>query len=236
MDTTATVNSLPFDDRFDAARRLARVLTHHAGSHALVLAIPRGAVPMARTIADALRAELDVVLVRKLRAPGQPELALGAIDEAGRVTLTPGLESLADERWMREEVARQREEIVARRSRLPCRDTPLAQRVKGRCAIVVDDGLATGATMVAALDWVRAQGPLWLVCAVPVAAQDSLRWAAGHADETVCPWPRAVFGAVSQYYRHFTQVSDQEVVTVLSGPSSSKRPRASVPGESISKG
>ncbi|MGB7542546.1 MAG: phosphoribosyltransferase family protein [Burkholderiales bacterium] len=205
-----------FNDRIDAAGRLARELTKYRGCHALVLAIPRGAVAMGRTLADELDGDLDVVLVRKLRAPFQPELAVGAIDESGWAYVADfATEVGADARYLEAEKRLQLETLRQRRAmytpgRPPCDPG-------GRTVIVVDDGLATGATMIAALHAVRARAPAKLVCAVPVAASESLRKVGPYADEVVCLDAPHDFHAVSQFYREFPQVDDTEVVELLAG-------------------
>lgn len=209
--------SLPFQDRDDAARQLAAALVHHRGNHPVVLAIPRGAVPMGRLVADALDGELDVVLVRKLGAPYDPEFAIGAVDESGAVTRS-GHAALAgaSEGYVQREAESQLALIRERRARY--RPGQPAIPLGGRTVIVLDDGLATGATMLAALKAVRAHGPSWLVCAVPVAAADSLAQVAPFADEVVClakPWP---FMAVGQHYRDFAGVTDAQVVELLARP------------------
>lgn len=208
------MTALPFEDRDDAARQLARALAHHRGTRPVVLAIPRGAVPMGRIVADALDGELDVVLVRKLGAPLNPEFAIGAVDEYGTITRS-GHAALAgaSEGYVQREAQRQLELIRQRRAHY--RPGQPAIPLAGRTVIVLDDGLATGATMLAALKAVRVQGPDWLVCAVPVAAQDSLAEVAPFADEVVClarPWP---FLAVGQHYRVFDGISDAQVAEVL---------------------
>ena len=203
-----------FRDRTDAANRLARELARYRGRNPLVLAIPRGAVPMGRVLADALHGELDVVLVRKLRAPLQAELAVGAIDETGWTYVADyGAGVGADERYLAREQRVQRETLQQRRAAYSPLRAPLDPR--GRIAIVVDDGLATGATMIAALHAVRARQPSRLVCAVPVAAPDSLRRVESDADEVVCLQAPAEFEAVGQFYREFPQVEDDEVVRCL---------------------
>lgn len=203
-----------FDDRQDAARQLARCLQGYAGQRPVVLAIPRGAVAMAAGMAQALGGEFDVVLVRKLRAPWQPELAVGAVDESGWVYLPDdghrqGLtdEDLASERRAQLAVLRER-----RRRYGPLRPgLQLADRV----VIVVDDGMATGATMMAALHAVRQSGPSRLVCAVPVASPEAVRRVAACADEVVCLRQPAGFEAVGHHYRDFSQVTDEEVMRLL---------------------
>ena len=203
-----------FADRIDAARQLATALKQYRGRNPLVLAIPRGAVGMAAVIAEALGGELDVVLVRKLRAPGNPELAVGAVDESGWIYVTSHAASVgADAAHIEREKRTQLETLRARRVRYTPARPPLDPA--GRIAIVVDDGLATGASMIAALHAVRAKSPRELVCAVPVAAPESLERVRPYADKLVCLAAPAEFYAVGQFYREFPQVEDDEVVRML---------------------
>ncbi len=203
-----------FRNREDAARQLAQALSAWNGHNPLVLAIPRGAVPMGRLIADALHGELDVVLVRKIGAPYQPELALGAIDEAGDVHWASAqADRSVDPRWLEREKQAQLDLIRARRERYR-RGRP-AIDAADRVAIVVDDGLATGSTMIAALHATRARKPARLICAVPVAAPDSLARVRPYADEVVCLHAPEWFRAVSQFFSEFPQVDDDEVERLL---------------------
>lgn len=205
-----------FEDRTDAARQLVAALARYRGKNPLVLAIPRGAVPMGRLIADALGGELDVVLVRKLGAPGNPEFAVGAVDEAGWEYIADyAAEMGASKTYLAEEADAQLATMRARRATYTPARAPIDPA--GRIVIVVDDGLATGATMMAALHSVRARGPKRLVCAVPVAAPESLKKVRPHADEVVCLDTPAAFHAVGQFYRTFGQVEDREVVAALAG-------------------
>ena len=203
-----------FRDRADAAKQLAAALSAYRGKHPLVLAIPRGAVPMGRILADELRGELDVVLVRKLRAPHSPEFAVGAIEESGWAHIADYASGAgADEAYLRGEKETQLDALRARRKLYTPARAPLDPA--GRTVIVVDDGLATGETMIAALHAVRSKKPARLVCAVPVAAPDSLHRVADYADEVVCLHAPADFYAVGQFYASFPQVEDEEVVALL---------------------
>lgn len=205
-----------FQDREDAARQLADRLSAYRGQNPLVLAIPRGAVPMGKLIAERLGGEFDVVLVRKLRAPWQPELAIGAVDESGWSTLAPyAAEVGADQDYIAEEKHRQLDTLRSRRVQY----SPLRRPIDpaGRTVIVVDDGLATGATMTAALHGLRQRHPLKLVCAVPVSSPEALENIRPMADEVVCLHAPDAFGSVGQWYRHFPQVEDEQVIALLRG-------------------
>jgi predicted phosphoribosyltransferase len=206
-----------FNDRMDAGRQLATALARYRGARPLILAIPRGAVPMGRVIADALEGQLDVVLVRKLGVPGNPEYALGSVDEQGWTYIADyARDTGATPAYLEREIAEQLATMRARRALYTPHRAPADPA--GRIVIVVDDGLATGATMVAALHSVRSHAPARLVCAVPVAAPGSLELVRPDADEVVCLDTPADFYAVGQFYREFDQVSDDEVVACLAVP------------------
>lgn len=205
----------PFADRREAGRLLAVELERHRAARPVVLGIPRGGVVVAAEIADHLGAELDIVLSRKIGAPGNPELAIGAIAEDGRLFLDEHISARlgVSREYVAREQARQLEEIARRvalfravRPRVPLR---------GRTVIVADDGLATGATMQAALWAAHRDRPGSTVAAVPVGAVDTVERIAASADELVCLRAPEDFGAVGRFYRRFEQVEDEEVLAIL---------------------
>lgn len=203
-----------FKDRLDAARQLSKALKKYEGQNPLILAIPRGAVPMGAWIADVLHGQMDVVLVRKLRAPLQPEVAIGAVDETGLAYLSPYAATLGiDPQYVKDEIKLQMKTLKARRRQYSQIRAPIP--VQGRVVIVVDDGLATGATMMSALKAVRQHHPQRLVCAIPVASPDALAQIKPLADETVCLHAPEDFMAVAQFYQQFPQVDDAQVMASL---------------------
>ena len=208
---------MSFVDRSDAGHRLAEALAEYRGRGAVVLALPRGGVPVAREVAAALGAPLDLILVRKIGVPMQPELAMGAVvDGSHPLTVRNedviGLAGISEAEFAAirnrelEEIRRRRAKYVGNR---PHPD------LAGRIAIVVDDGIATGATMRAALQAARSQGPRKLIVAVPVGPASTIAELRAEADEVVCLDVRTAFDSIGLYYADFTQVSDEEVTSIL---------------------
>lgn len=220
-----------FKDRAEAGRRLAADLASYAGRPDLVvLALPRGGVPVGYEVARALRAPLDVFVVRKLGVPGRPELAMGAIASGGvRVLNRSVIETLGIPPAAVEAVAEREHRELERRERIYRRDGPPLD-VRGRCAILVDDGLATGATMRAAAAALRELGPARTVVAVPVAARETCEALRRHVDEIVCAETPEPFLAVGRWYEDFAETTDDEVralleqAAALTSPSSPTRP------------
>jgi putative phosphoribosyl transferase len=210
-------DSVPFIDRSDAGRRLAHALVEYKNQQPVVLALPRGGVPVAAEIAIALQAPLDLILVRKLGVPIQPELAMGAVVDGGSPLVVrnddviriacieePEFEGVCNRELS--EIERRRQRYLGARQRVD---------VAGRTAIVVDDGIATGATMRAALRATRQRNPAKLVLAVPVAPTDAIAAMRQEADDVVCLEDYEAFGAIGLYYSDFRQLSDDEVVETL---------------------
>ncbi len=208
---------MAFKDRSEAGRRLARALGKYRDQNPVVLALPRGGVPVAAEVAAVLKAPLDLILVRKVGVPFEPELAMGAVVDGDTplvvrnedVIVLAGISetefSAACERELAE-IERRRRLYVGHRGRA---------EVAGRTAIVIDDGIATGATTRAALRATRVRNPQRLVLAVPVGPTDNLAELRGEADDIICLEEHEIFGAIGAYYGSFTQVSDQEVIALL---------------------
>jgi putative phosphoribosyl transferase len=205
-----------FRDRFDAGRVLASQLTRYRNRReVVVLALPRGGVPVASEVAQALNAPLDVFVVRKLGVPGIEELALGAIASGGvRVLNEPVVQRLEISSETIERVVDQEKEELERRERL-YRGTRRPPEVRDRLVILVDDGLATGSTMRAAVAALRQRRAGWIVVAVPVGSPDTSAALKEEADEVVCPWQPEDFFSVGLWYGNFTQTTDEEVRQLL---------------------
>ena len=208
---------MSFQDRADAGRQLARALAGYKGQQPVVLALPRGGVSVAAEVATALDAPLDVILVRKIGVPFQPELAMGAVVDGDEplvvrneaVIRHAGIGEAAFQAVCDSELAeieRRRQRYLGGRERI---------EVAGRSAIVIDDGIATGATMRAALRATRLRKPKKLILAVPVAPTDSLAAMRREADEIVCIEAHADLGAIGYYYSDFRAVPDEAVIALL---------------------
>ncbi len=204
-----------FEDRVDAGRQLAQRLASFHGQDIVVLGLPRGGVPVAVEVAEALGAPLDVLVVRKLGVPFQPELAFGAIGEGGVRVLNDAVVREAQLDGDDMDTVERKEGIELRRRAERFRRGHDRIPLAGRVAVIVDDGIATGATAKAACQVARAQGASKVVLAVPIGPDDIVARFAGYADEVVCLQTPAFFFAVGQGYRHFTQTSDDEVVALL---------------------
>ncbi len=210
---------MTFINRSDAGHRLAQALLPYRERRPVVFALPRGGVPVAAEVAARLDAPLDLVLVRKIGVPSQPELAMGAVvgGDVPIIVRNDDVIALAGVDEAQFDAIRDRELAeIERRRRLYLGDRPPAG-VAGRTAIVIDDGVATGATTRAALRAIRVRRPERLVLAVPVAATDTLAALRLEADEVVCLEDHASFGAIGFYYDDFRQLSDREVSEILAG-------------------
>jgi putative phosphoribosyl transferase len=219
--------TVPFRDRYDAGRVLATKLSAYAHRpDVLVLALPRGGVPVAFEVARALPAQMDVFLVRKLGVPGQEELAMGAIASGGgRVLNREVIEALGIPDRVIDAVAAHEEKELVRRERLYRDDRPPPD-VQGRTVILIDDGLATGATMRAAAATLRQEGPARIVVAVPLAAASVCEEFAQEVDEIVCAVTPEPFYAVGLWYEDFSPTTDDEVRELLQRSAEIRPPEA----------
>lgn len=206
----------PFRDRTEAGRVLAEALSEYAGrSDVIVLALPRGGVPVAYEVARALRAPLDVFLVRKLGAPGHEELAMGAIASGDVVVVNDEVVNAMriSEAEIRDAIESERRELVRRESAY--RDDRPPMDVRGKVVILIDDGLATGSSMRAAVTALRRQGPARIVVAVPIGAASTCAELQTLADDCLCAFTPEPFRAVGLWYQDFTQTEDDEVAELL---------------------
>jgi putative phosphoribosyl transferase len=219
---------MPFLDRSDAGRQLARALAGYRDQQPVILALPRGGVPVAAEVAAALDAPLDLILVRKLGVPAEPELAMGAVVDGAApiVVRNEDVIRLTDVGEAEFNATRDAELAEIERRRLRYLGDRERADVAGRTAIVIDDGIATGATIRAALRATRMRIPKKLVVAVPIAPPDSLEALRGEADDIVCVEQHDLLGAIGAYYADFQQVSDQEVIETLRRFAPAKSPAA----------
>jgi putative phosphoribosyl transferase len=210
-------DDLSFRDRAEAGRQLVPRLMVYADQSPVVLALPRGGVPVAFEVAQALRAPLDLIFVRKIGAPGHAEFGLGAVVDGAHPQVVLNEDALDHVRvppgYIEEETQRQLKEIERRRKHYLAGRRPVD--VQGRVAIVVDDGIATGSTVRAALKSLSRARPVCLVLAVPVAPADTIERLKAEADEVVCLMTPEPFYAVGEHYDDFRQTSDREVTTLL---------------------
>ena len=209
---------MPYADRVAAGRRLATELADRSGDDAVVLGLPRGGVPVAAQVAAAIDAPLDVIVVRKLGLPGHVELAMGAIAGVGETVELVRNDVVLRHSGVREEAfddVYAREVGLLREREAAYRESRPAEKVSGRVVIVVDDGLATGSTMRAAVAAVRHQHPAQVVVAVPVGSRDTCASLRREVDEVVCPWTPEPFIAVGRAYVDFRPTSDDEVRRAL---------------------
>ncbi len=206
-----------FQNRTDAGQRLAKALLKYRNRQPVILALPRGGVPVAAEVASSLDAPLDLILVRKVGLPSQPELAMGAVVDGDKpivirnedvIELSRVSQRTFDEVCKEEvaEIERRRQRYLGDRAR---------SEVKGQVAIIIDDGIATGATTRAAIQAVRSRGPKEVVLAVPVAPRDTVERLHSEVDAIVCLDTPREFGAIGYFYRDFRQVSDEEVIAIL---------------------
>lgn len=206
-----------FANRAEAGRDLADVLSGKELKDPVVLALPRGGVPVALEIAHALRAPIDLILVRKIGVPWQPELAAGAVVDGGHpeVVLNEDVIKLTgmSHKSIDKQIAQKLKEIE-KRQQIYLEDRPRA-KIENRTAIIVDDGIATGATVRAALKSLRKQNPKKLILAVPVASPDTFKSLQSEVDEVICLQKPVEFVAIGRWYSNFDQVSDNEVVAML---------------------
>lgn len=204
-----------FANRQAAGDALADAMSHYRGADVLVLGLPRGGVVVAARVAEELAGELDVIVARKLPSPISQELAIGAVTADGERYLNEGLisELGVSDTFLEAITQVQRNEAVKRERELRGNRPP--PRIAGRVVVLVDDGLATGATMLAAVQSIRQQKPGHLIVAVPVGSREACEALAAEADEVVCPWQPHPFGAVGLYYQDFVQTSDAEVREIL---------------------
>lgn len=202
-----------FYDRRDAGKQLAEKLAHHRGSEAVVLALPRGGVVVGDEIAKALHLPLDIVVTRKIGHPHNPEYAICVVDDIGTLLCNESERAAVPKHWLAKEIERQKEE--AGRRNLLYRGGREPLRIKGKAAILVDDGIATGLTMQLAVKSVEAQKPRSILIAVPVAPADTIQELSKVADVVVLVPGDEFRGAVGAHYRQFEQVGDEEVIRIL---------------------
>lgn len=202
-----------YKDRVQAGKILAEKLKKLSPADPVVLAIPRGGVVVAREVALALKAPLDLVMSKKIGAPFNPEFAIAAVAPDGELAIAPGGLAYISQDYIRRQAELRKREIDIRLTHL--REGNTEKDVTGRTAILVDDGLATGLTALAAIEYIRKKAPKEVVLAVPVAPKDTLDFLKPRVDILVCPLVPSIFYAVGEWYESFEQVTDEEVKNIL---------------------
>jgi len=204
-----------FQNRVQAGQLLAKKLKEYKNKSLIVLGIPRGGVVTGKQLSDFLRCPLDVIITKKIGAPGNPELAIGAVGVIGEPVINEELAARVgtDEKYIKKQIAKIKKEITRREKEFRGEKPKL--NLKNKIVILTDDGVATGATMEAAVEIVRQQNPKKIVVAIPVIARDSLAKIEAKADEVIYLDAPLMFFAVGQFYKEFSQVSDKEVIEIL---------------------
>lgn len=203
-----------FRDRMQAAESLSKELAAHSTDHPLVLGIPRGSIPMAKFISDRLHGDLDVILVHKLGAPDNPEFAIGSVSEFGTVYISEAVKWYPNSsHYIENEIREQLVHLKSRRDSYSPIRAPISP--KGRTVIIVDDGIATGATMVSAVRAIRSQNPHKIIVAAPVASTSAVDMIKNEVDHLVILQTPENFFSISEFYVNFSQVTDEEVIQVL---------------------
>lgn len=201
-----------FQDRIDAGLALSRHLQHYKGVDGVTLAVPRGGVPVAFPVARILEMPLEIILSKKIGHPLHKEFAIGAVSLTGRV-IAPN--ALATAEYIQQETKSIREQLRAMYLKYMGNKEPTP--VRGKTVIIIDDGVATGHTMLSTIEMIRNEAPKKVVIAVPVASQQAAEKLSEEADEFICVWIPSHFRSVGEFYEDFTQVSDEEVIKMLGG-------------------
>jgi len=199
-----------FKDRFDAAHQLVVKLEKYKGKNAIILAVPRGGLQIGSVLAEELGLPLDVALTKKIGAPGNPEYAIGAVSLTGEVL--EDVEGIPDD-YIQQEIKEIRKSLKERYKAYTGRAKPPS--LKGKIAIITDDGIATGRTLLATIEMIRKENPDKIVIAVPVGPKDSIRTMQDHADEVICLFTPSPFFAIGMFYQNFDQVDDEEAIRLL---------------------
>jgi len=204
-----------FANRSEAGQKLAQELLEYKNENPIIMAIPRGGIVVADQVAQFLECPLDIIITRKIGAPGNPELAMGAVSGPDKVIINEDIKyglRVSDD-YIEKEVANQLEEIKRRRSMYLGQKLPLD--LKGKPVIIIDDGLATGYTAIAAIDAIKEEHPSKIVLAVPVASSDTCQFISSKVDKIVCLMKPEIFYAVGQFYMDFSQTTDDEVIEIM---------------------